>query len=269
MAGDYAAVAEVIDAVPPRDVLDRVGVTAGMDVLDVATGTGNVALRAAALGCQVVGLDLTPELFEAGRRRAGWHDVVVDWVEGDAEHLPFEDASFDRVFSAFGVQFAPRHAVVARELARVCRPGGRIGLVNWTPAGQVGELSEIVARFMPAPPAFASPPPQWGDETHVRAVFAGTGVEVEFARGHNPWGFPSAEHYVTFMETKYGPLLKARERLTADGTWDDCRAEIVAMAERRNEAADGGLLMHAEYLVVIGTRFRGPRGCPLRGLPVR
>jgi hypothetical protein len=122
---------------------------------------------------------------------------------------------------------------------------------------------------MPAPPAFASPPPLWGDETHVRAVFAGTGVEVEFARGHNPWRFPSAEHYVTFMETKYGPILKARERLTADGTWDDCRAEIVAMAERRNEAADGGLLMQAEYLVVIGTRFRGPRGCPLRGLPVR
>ena len=268
-AGDYAAVAAVIDAVPPRDVLDRVGVEPGMDVLDVATGTGNVALRAAALGCQVVGLDLTPELFDAGRRRAGWHDVVVDWVEGDAEHLPFEDASFDRVFSAFGVQFAPRHAVVARELARVCRPGGRIGLVNWTPAGQVGELSEIIARFMPAPPAFASPPPLWGDETHARALFAGTGVELEFARGHNPWRFPSAEHYVTFMETKDGPMLKARERLTADGTWDDCRAEIVAMAERRNEAADAGLLMQAEYLVAIGTRSSGPRGCPLRGLPVR
>jgi SAM-dependent methyltransferase len=253
-AGDYAAVAEVIDAVPPRDVLDRVGVEPGMDVLDVATGTGNVALRAAALGGQVVGLDLTPELFDTARRRAEWHDVVVDWVEGDAEHLPFEDASFDRVFSAFGVQFAPRHAVVAQELARVCRPGGRIGLVSWTPSGQVGELFKIMGRYLPAPPAFASPPPLWGDEAHVRALFAGTGVELEFARGHNPWRFPSAEHYVAFMESNYGPTLKARERLTTDGTWDDCRAEIVAMAERRNEASDGGLLMQAEYLVVIGMR---------------
>ena len=267
-AGDYAAVAEVIDAVPPRDVLDRVGVEPGMDVLDVATGTGNVALRAAALGCQVVGLDLTPELFDTARRRAGWHDVAVDWVEGDAEHLPFEDASFDRVFSAFGVQFAPRHAIAARELARVCRPGGRIGLVNWTPSGQVGELFTIMGRYLPAPPAFASSPPLWGDEAHVRALFDGTGVELGFARGHNPWRFRSVEHYVAFMECNYGPTLKARDRLTADGAWDDCRAEIVAMAERRNEATDGRLVMQAEYLVVIGTRSRIPRGCALRGLPV-
>jgi ubiquinone/menaquinone biosynthesis C-methylase UbiE len=152
-------VAEVIDAVPQRDVLDRVGVAPGMDVLDVATGTGNLALRAAALGCRVVGVDLEPEQLGTARRRAGWHDVVVDWVQGDAERLPFADASFDRVFSAFGVRCAPRHAGIARELVRVCRPGGRIGLVNWTPSGQVG----------------------------ARLMFAGTGVELQFARGQNPW----------------------------------------------------------------------------------
>jgi ubiquinone/menaquinone biosynthesis C-methylase UbiE len=201
MSRNYAASAEVIGAVPPRDLLDRVGVEPGMDVLDVATGAGDVALRAAALGCHVVGLELTPELFATARRRAGWHGVVVDWVEGDAEHLPFEDASFDRVFSAFGVQFAPPHATVARELVRVCRPGGRIGLVNWTPSGQVG------------------------DEAHVRALFAGTGVELEFARGQSPWRLRSTEH--------------------------------------------DGLLMQAEYLVVIGTRSLVRPGCPLRGLPVR
>jgi ubiquinone/menaquinone biosynthesis C-methylase UbiE len=147
------------DAAPSRDLLDRAGVAPGMEVLDVATGTGNVALRAAALGCRVVGLDRRPERFEIARRRAAWHDVVVDWVEGDAERLPFADASFDRVFSAFGVRFAPRHAGIARELVRVCRPGGRIGLVNWTPSGQVG----------------------------ARLMFAGTGAELQFARGRNPW----------------------------------------------------------------------------------
>jgi SAM-dependent methyltransferase len=132
-AGDYAAVAEHIDDAPPRDLLARVDVQPGQDVLDVATGTGNVAIRAAAAGAQVVGLDLTPELFDTARRRAAQLDVTVDWVEGDAEDLPFEDDRFDRVLSTFGVQFAPRHEIVARELVRVCRPGGRIGLVNWTP----------------------------------------------------------------------------------------------------------------------------------------
>ena len=244
----------MIDRVPPRDLLDRVGVEPSMDVLDVATGTGNVALRAAALGAQVTGLDLTPELFETARERAERHDVVVDWVEGDAERLPFADAALDRVLSAFGVQFAPRHEVAAHELARVCRPGGRIGLVNWTPTGQVGELFRIMGRYLPAPPSFASPPPLWGDEAHVRRLFEGTGVELEFARGHNPWRFPSAEHYVAFMETSYGPTVKARERLSAEGRWEACRAEILAMAERRNEDPAAGLLMRAEYLVVVGHR---------------
>src|SRR5215208_1011517 len=251
-AGDYAAVAALIDDAPPNDLLARMDITPGQAVLDVATGTGNIALRAAAAGAQVVGLDLTPELFETARRRAEAHAVAVDWVEGDAEHLPFEDESFDVVLSAFGVQFAPRHDIVAQELARVCRPGGRIGLVNWTPSGQVGELFKIVGRYMPAPPEYASPPPLWGSEEHVRELFADTPLEFEFARGFNPWHFDSAEHYVVFMETHYGPTLKARERLTAEGRWEECRSEILAMAERRNQATDGSLLFNAEYLVAVG-----------------
>ncbi len=251
-AGDYAAVAELIDEAPPRDLLARMDLAPGQDVLDVATGTGNVAIRAAAAGAQVVGLDITPELFATARRRAEEQDVTVDWLEGDAEQLPFEDESFDRVLSTFGVQFAPRHEIVAEELARVCRPGGRIGLVNWTPQGQIGELFKIMGSYLPAPPDYASPPPLWGSEEHVRELFAGTGIELEFTRGLNPWHFDSAEHYVVFMETHYGPTLKARERLTAEGRWEDCRRELLAMAERRNEATDGGLLMRAEYLVVVG-----------------
>ena len=176
-AGDYAAVAEMIDEAPPRDLFARVEVTPGLEVLDVATGTGNLAIRAAAAGAQVVGLDLTPELFATARRRAERHGVVVDWVEGDAEDLPFEDDSFDSVLSAFGVQFAPRHEVVAQELARVCRPGGRIGLVNWTPGGAIGDLFKIMGRYMPAPPDYASPPSLWGNEEHVRSLLEDSGVQ--------------------------------------------------------------------------------------------
>jgi SAM-dependent methyltransferase len=251
-AGDYAAVAELIDEAPPRDLLARMDLAPGQDVLDVATGTANVAIRAAAAGTQVVGLDITPELFATARRRAAEQHVTVDWLEGDAEELPFEDESFDRVLSIFGIQFAPRHETAAHELARVCRPGGRIGLVNWTPQGQIGELFKIMGSYLPAPPDYASPPPLWGSEEHVSELFAGTGIELEFTRGTNPWHFDSAEHYVVFMETHYGPTLKARERLTAEGRWEDCRRELLAMAERRNEATDGGLLMRAEYLVVVG-----------------
>jgi SAM-dependent methyltransferase len=251
-AGDYASVAEVIDEAPPRDLLARADVRPGHEVLDVAAGTGNIAIRTAAAGARTIGLDLTPELFEMARRRAEQHGVTVEWIEGDAEDLPFEDDRFDRVLSVFGVQFAPRHEVAAGELARVCRPGGRIGLVSWTPEGQVGELFKIMGRYLPPLPDYASPPPLWGSEEHVLRLFAGTPVEFEFARGVNPWRFDSADAYVTFMETHYGPTVKARERLSAEGRWEDCRGEILAMAERRNEAADGSLLMNAEYLIAIG-----------------
>jgi SAM-dependent methyltransferase len=253
-AGDYAAVAEHIDAVPPRDLLNRLAIAPGDDVLDVAAGTGNVALRAAAAGARVVGLDLTPELFVAARRRAAEYRVTVEWIEGDAEALPFADASFDHVLSVFGVQFAPRHQVTATELVRVCRPGGHVGLVNWTPTGLIGELFSIMSGYLPAAPAYASAPPLWGSETHVRDLFAGTDVELTFGIGHNPWRFDSPEHWVAFMETNYGPTLKARARLTPEGRWDACRAEILAMCERRNEATDGTLLLRAEYLVAVGQK---------------
>jgi SAM-dependent methyltransferase len=251
-SGDYAAVARHIDDIPPADLLSRMDIHPGHEVLDVATGTGNLAIRAAAAGAIVVGLDLTPELFDTARARAAAHDVVVDWVEGDAEELPYEDDVFDRVISAFGVQFAPRHEIVAHEIAGVTRPGGRIGLVNWTPEGLIGELFKIMGSYMPAPPAFASPPPLWGSPSHVRRLFQGTRVVLDFERGHNPWSFESAEAWVSFMETAYGPTVKARERLTAEGRWQDCRAEMLALAERHNSATDGSLLMQAEYLITIG-----------------
>jgi len=253
-AGNYALIAEHIADAPPRDLLEKMEIAPGHQVLDVATGTGNIAIRAAAAGAQVIGIDLTPELFPVARARSFAARVAIDWVEGDAEDLPYEDDRFDRVTSAFGVQFAPRHAVAAAEMARVTRPGGRIGMVNWTPEGQIGELFRIMGSYLPKPPEFASPPPLWGDEGHVRSLFDGHGVELEFERGLNPWRFPSADEYVEFFATQYGPTVKARERLEGEGAWQDCRAELVAMAERRNEATDGSLLMWSEYLVVTGTK---------------
>jgi SAM-dependent methyltransferase len=138
--------------------------------------------------------------------------VTVDWIEGDAEQLPFAGESFDRVLSAFGVQFAPRHQVVADELVRVLRPGGVIGVVNWTPDGIIGRVLRIIGAYMPPPPSYASSPALWGDEEHVHRLFDGSGLTVTCHRGHNPWRFPSPAAWVEFMETAYGPMLKAREK---------------------------------------------------------
>ena len=247
-AGDYAAVSDAItDAVAPP-LVERAGVAPEHDVLDVATGTGNIALQAAEAGASTTGLDLTPELLATARRRADDRGVDVEWIHGDAEAMPFADASFDRVFSAFGVQFAPRHSVVAAELLRVCRPGGAIVLANWTPEGQVGDMFRIMGRYLPPPPSYALPPSLWGREDHVRDIF---GREVEFERRTTPVDFDSADDYVAFMETSYGPMIKARERLTGEGTWDACRTELVEMMEQRNVSSNGGLHVAAEYALIV------------------
>lgn len=250
-SGDYAAVAELIDEIPPPHLVRRAGIERGQTVLDVATGSGNVALCAAATGATVVGLDLTPELFEAARSRATALGIEVEWVEGDAEALPFADGTFDRVVSAFGIQFAPRHAVVAAELVRVCKPGGAVGLCNWTPEGAVGDMFRILGRYLPPAPAYASPPPKWGHEAHVRELFADAGVDLDFERATTPFRFGSGEHFMSFFETNYGPMVKARERLTVEGRWDDCRGELVEMMEGRNVATDGSLDVPAEYVVIV------------------
>jgi len=252
--GDYPSIAEHIENVPPTHLLAAVGISPGQRVLDVATGSGNVALRAAAAGADVTGLDLVPELLEVAARRAADAGVEIELVEGDAEDLPFVDESFDRVLSVFGVQFAPRHRRTAEELARVCGRPGTIGLVNWTPEGLIGEMFAILSRYMPAPPAFASPPPLWGSEEHVSELFAGTDVELEFERGTNPFVFASIDEYMTFFEDRYGPTIKTRERLIGEGTWEQCRRELRELYESLNRATDGTAQLEAEYLLTVATR---------------
>ena len=157
-AGDFAAVARLtLWEVGPR-IVAAAAVGPDDRVLDVACGTGNAAIPAAATGADVVGVDLTPELFDAGREEATEAGVSLEWVQGDAEELPFEDESFDVVLSTFGCMFAPRHAVAAAEIARVLRPGGRVGITAWTPEGGMGSFFRTVGAYMPPPPAIAQPP---------------------------------------------------------------------------------------------------------------
>jgi SAM-dependent methyltransferase len=222
-------------------------------VLDIAAGIGNLAIRAAQRGARVTALDLTPELLDHGRERAADAGVVVEWVEGDAENLPFDDGRFDRVLSTFGIQFAPRHEVAAREAARVTRPGGLIGLINWTPQSHIGRVLKAVGSRLPKPPDYASLPPLWGDEAHVRELFASAGVELAFERAMNPFvGFRSPEDWVEFMATNYGPLLTARAKLEPEGSWDQLRKDIVALTMSLDRGGPGDLRVDSEYLLVLG-----------------
>jgi ubiquinone/menaquinone biosynthesis C-methylase UbiE len=245
-AGDFPAVAQRdLWAVGER-LVRRIGVGRGERVLDVACGSGNVAIRAAEAGGQVHGLDLTPELFAAGRRLAEQAGVHLEWVEGDAESLPFVDGGFDVVLSAFGCMFAPRHRIAATELVRVLRPGGRLGVCSWTPEGIQGDFFRLVGSYLPPGPAFAEIPLLWGSEAHVRDIFDGFGMQLDFDRElveGEP--FESAYDAVDFLATNFGPLLMLRRALEASGQWPELREQLATLY------GSGGA---AEYLVVTGRK---------------
>src|SRR5918998_141417 len=176
-SGDYPGMVDTF-LLPLGPVLvEAAGISDGMKVLDVAAGTGNASIPAAKAGAEVTASDLTPELFDAGRARAEAEGVSLEWVEADAEHLPFEDESYDVVMSSIGAMFAPHHQDVADELVRVCKPGGTIGMLNWTPEGMIGALFRAIGEFAPPPPPGAQPPPLWGSEDHMRELF---GDRVDF-----------------------------------------------------------------------------------------
>lgn len=196
-------------------LVDACGVTAGQRVLDVAAGTGNVAIRAALTGASVVASDLTPEHFVAGRRAATEAGVNLEWIEGDAEALPFDDATFDVVTSCFGAMFAPHHQCVADELVRVCRPGGTIGLIAFTPEGIGGEFFALLAPYVPPPPPGASPPVLWGDEAHVRRLFGNRLSSLTMTRQMYVERAPSPEDYSRVFNDTFPPLVAIRANLEA------------------------------------------------------
>jgi len=250
-SGDYVAVADAFVRDVGATAVAAAALEPGTEVLDVATGAGNAAIPAAVAGARVTGLDLVPELLATGAERARAAGVEIEWVEGDAEALPFADERFDTVLSVLGVQFAPRHEVTARELVRVTRPGGAIVLACWTPAGFIGQMFKTMAPYLPPAPDGASPPPLWGHQDHVRGLFAHTDVDLAFETHSASFHADSPSDFVEFMADHYGPVLKARDRLAPDGRWAALRAELVALCERANVAVDG-FRADSEYLLTLG-----------------
>jgi SAM-dependent methyltransferase len=232
------------------------GVGPGQRVLDVAAGSGNVALRAAAAGADVVASDITPENLEAGRREASALGLDLEWVEADAEALPFDDTSFEVVTSSFGAMFAPDHQNVADELVRVCKPGGTIGMANFVPDGVAGEFFTLFGKHAPPPPAGALPPVLWGDEKHVRELFGDRVESLELRRTsyveHSPG---DVGDYVAFFQETFGPLVALRGLLA--GEPDRLAAldeDFRAFAERANSGSPDAAEYEYGYLLVIARR---------------
>ena len=228
----------------------------GHRVLDVAAGTGNVAIRAAMKGASVVACDLTPEHFTRGRVGAAAAGVDLEWIQGDAEALPFDDSAFDVVTSCFGAMFAPDHRAAADELVRVCRPGGTIGLVSFTPEGTGGEFFALLAPYAPAAPAAANPPVLWGSEEHVRTLFGNRVSALKLSRQTYIERAPSPEDYCRLFMEAFGPLVAIR------GSLDHNPARRTELDRRFLEAvirwnrgrSTGPVEIAYEYLLAIGTR---------------
>ncbi len=237
---------------------DACGIQAGQRVLDVAAGTGNVAIRAALKGASVVASDLTPEHFVAGRRGAAEAGVDLEWMEGDAEALPFADHSFDVVTSCLGAMFAPQHQRVADELVRVCRPAGTIGLIAFTPEGIGGEFFALLAPYLPPPPPGASPPVSWGDEAHVRDLFRARVSALTMTRHTYVERAPGLQDYVRLFQDTFPPLVAIRRNLQATPERREALDRAFSDAiVRWSGCRDGGRVeVPYEFLLVIGHRAR-------------
>jgi SAM-dependent methyltransferase len=246
-AGDYAAVATPLLIVSEL-LCEAVDLRAGRKVLDVATGSGNTALGAARRRCQTIGLDYVPALLERARERAAVERLDMRLEEGDAENLPFGDASFDYVLSTFGVMFAPDQRRAAAELARVCRPGGRIGLASWTPEGFVGQWFQLGARYSPPPPGVPTPL-AWGTEAGLRELLGGAGP-MRLERRLYVMRYPSPRHWLDFFRMNFGPVRQTFEKLDA-ARQEDYAAEQLELLKRFNRSGDGTLVLPGEYLEAV------------------
>lgn len=239
-----AASEQLVDAVDPRP---------GQRVLDVACGSGNVAIIAARRYCEVTGIDYVPELIVRARQRAAAEGVSVDFREGDAQALPAADGSFDVVLSVFGVMFPPNQAQAASELLRVCRPGGTIGTASWTPGGWGGDLFRALSPYLPAPPAGMKPAVRWGTEEGVRELFGAGVSRLTCTTRVFPQRYLSVDHALDLFFTFYGPTAKPYAAADA-ATREAMRRDIGAVFTKYNEATDGTCAMRSEYLQVIATR---------------
>jgi ubiquinone/menaquinone biosynthesis C-methylase UbiE len=249
--GDYAAVAaEIVPSLGPA-LVSACGIRPGDRVLDVAAGTGNAAIPAARLGARVVASDLTPALLAAGQRAAARAGVELDWQEGDVEALPYGDGAFDTVMSCLGVMFAPHHELSAAQITRVCRPGGTIGLLSWTPEGFIGQMFAAMKPYAPAPPPGAQPPPLWGNEAHVRALL-GDRADVTSVqrRTLEVDHFSAPEEFLDYFKTNYGPTVAAFRGIADQPEKVAALDESLRDLAARHGCGTGRSTMRWEYLLL-------------------
>jgi ubiquinone/menaquinone biosynthesis C-methylase UbiE len=254
--GDYHRFAlETVWGLGPV-LVEACGISTGQRVLDVAAGTGNTAIRAAEAGAEVVASDLTPENFEAGRHEAKAHGVELEWVAADAERLPFDDREFDVVPSSFGAMFAPNHQAVADELLRVCRPGGTIGMLNFTPEGLAADFFGTLAPYAPPPPRGGRPPLLWGSEEHVRQLFGERVASLQMTRQEYVERADSPRGYIEFVKATFGPVIGIYASLAGEPEraaaldWD-----FLEFATGANQGPpDGPAELHYQYLLVVARK---------------
>ncbi len=248
-AGNYAVVGTTLQIVG-ESLCEAADVRAGSRVLDVAAGNGNATLAAARRFAEVTSTDYVPSLLEAGRKRAEAEALPVRFQEADAEQLPFGEASFDVVLSTFGVMFTPDQEKAASEMVRVCKPGGKIGLANWTPEGFIGQLFKTIGKYLP-PPQGLKPPSLWGTRARLEELFAGAGTIKATARQFF-FRYLSPRHFIDFFRTYYGPMNKTFAALEADPAEQAAFAgDLLALIERGNVARDGSLVIPGDYLEVV------------------
>jgi len=250
-SGDYAVVGTTLQIVG-ESLCEALDLRAGLRVLDVAAGNGNASLAAARRFCDVTSTDYVPALLERGRERAAAEHLPIEFREADAEALPFADASFDVVLSTFGVMFTPDQDKAAAELARVCRPGGQIGLANWTPEGFIGQLFKTIGKHVP-PPAGAKSPALWGTRPRLQEMFGPAARAIDATSRWFAFRYRSPEHFLDVFKTFYGPTLKAFAALPPQGQ-TALRDDILALVSRFNRADDGTMVVPSEYLEVVVQR---------------
>jgi SAM-dependent methyltransferase len=246
-SGDYAVIGTTLQIVGEL-LAETCDLRYDEYVLDVAAGNGNATLAAARRGCRVISTDYVSALLDKGAERARAENLDVEFRLADAEALPFEDASFDAVVSTFGVMFSPDHAAAASELARVCRPGGRIGLANWTPTGFIGQVFKTLGRYLP-PPAGAQSPALWGLESHLQTLF-GRHADIAVARRLFNFRYRSAAHFIEAFKTWYGPVHKAFIALPADKA-TALERDLTDLLNSLNRAGAGSLVVPSEYLEIV------------------
>jgi SAM-dependent methyltransferase len=250
-SGDYAVVGTTLQIVG-EELCEALDLRAGQKVLDVAAGNGNVALAAARRFCDVTASDYVPALLARAGERAAAERLPLALREADAEQLPFPDASFDAVVSTFGVMFTADHERAAAELLRVCRPGGKIGLANWTPEGFIGQLFGTIGRHVPPPPG-AKSPALWGTPARLAELFPSPRVSIEARQRHFVFRYRSPEHWLEVFATWYGPVLRAFAALEPDAR-TALRRDVLALIARFDRARDGTMVVPSEYLEIVITR---------------